>query len=181
MKVPLLSVVSYLVFASLVNAVFSSQASLPTCKASVNTSLAPAALNNASLVRTSVIPISSKTAIAEVPLSSHLLNPTKKLDIAPAASSLNACLNSSELIPATLAKSEAEKRALALQIKNAESDMNKQENEWSNEDKKADLKAEIEAIKEKADLEKEALKAQIDSIKEEADFLFAAHIDFLML
>ena len=66
-------------------------------------------------------------------------------------------------------KSEAEKRALALQIKNAESDMNKQENEWSNDDKKADLKAEIEAIKEKADLEKEALKAQIDSIKEEAD------------
>lgn len=66
-------------------------------------------------------------------------------------------------------KSEAEKRALALQIKNAESDMNKQENEWSNDDKKADLKSEIEAIKEKADLEKEALKAQIDSIKEESD------------
>ena len=101
----LLFVVSYLLFASSVRAVFSFQASFPVCIAEVNTSLAFADLNNASRVLVSVIPISSRTLIAESVSPPHCESPVINASSAPVASSLNNVENSSTLIPATLAQS----------------------------------------------------------------------------
>ena len=89
--------------ASLVSATFSSQAAVPSSSASVKVSEAPAALRSMSRIRISVIPISSRTAMALFPLASLSDSPLIKLAMAPAASVWNACLNSEALIPATFA------------------------------------------------------------------------------
>ena len=102
LKIPSLdSSVLYRSSASCVSAVFSLQAFVPIDNALVNTSLAPDALSNASRIRISDSPISSKVLIADPPFLFMLSSPLIKLMIALAASSSNAFLNSSALIPAT--------------------------------------------------------------------------------
>ena len=99
------AVVSYRLFASLVNAVFSSQAFFPVSIADVNTSLAFADLSNASRILVSVMPISFKTLIAESLSPPHFERPSMNASSAPVASSLNLLENSLVLIPATSAQS----------------------------------------------------------------------------
>ena len=84
---------------------FSPHALVPRSTALLNTSLAPAARSKLSRRRTSVIPISSKTAIADCPCSFVFPSPSINLIIAPEASSLKALENCSADIPATSAKS----------------------------------------------------------------------------
>ena len=104
LKIPNLdSRVLYRSSASCVSAVFSLQALVPIDSALLNTSLAPDALNSASRIRISDSPISSSVLIADPPFLFILSSPLIKLMIALAASSSNAFLNSSALIPATSA------------------------------------------------------------------------------
>ena len=93
--------VVYLCVASFARALPSSKASFEICCALSNRSAAPAALRSEALRVISVIPMSSSTLMALVPLSSEAASPWTKAAIAPAASSWKACLNSAEDIPAT--------------------------------------------------------------------------------
>ena len=97
------SVVLYRCSASVAKATFSSQASVPSLMDSANRSPAPAALKRASLIRTSVIPISSSTLMALIPCSSVRCKPLMKAMRAPAAFSRNCRTNCSALMPATAA------------------------------------------------------------------------------
>ncbi len=99
------SVVSYLLFASLVKAVFSFHAELPFSIALLNKFPAFAALNKESRNLVSVRPISVNIEIALSPFSSAFPNPCIKAIIAPAASSFHAFWNSSADLPEIAAKS----------------------------------------------------------------------------
>ena len=95
--------VSYLLFASFVRALFSVHAVLPSSSALFNKSPDPASLNIVSLNRTSLMPISSNTAIVVFPFFSDSPSPFINAEIAELASSLKAFENSLLLIPATSA------------------------------------------------------------------------------
>ena len=62
--------------------------------------------------------------------------------------------------------SEADKRAYALKIKNAQAELANKQSEWEKEDKKARLQEEIEEVEEKASAKKEALKEEYEATKE---------------
>lgn len=62
--------------------------------------------------------------------------------------------------------SQADKRAYALKIKNAEAELASKENEWEREDKKAKLQEEIAEVEEKTNAKKEALKEEYEATKE---------------
>ena len=62
--------------------------------------------------------------------------------------------------------SEADKRAYALKIKNAQAELANKQSEWEKEDKKARLQEEIEEVEEKASAKKEALKEEYETTKE---------------
>ncbi len=97
------SVVSYRLLASSVNALFSLKAVLDISTASENNSLALPARNKESRKRTSDIPSSSNNSIAVVPFSSAEPKPSINAPRAPTASSSNAFLNCSPVIPAIAA------------------------------------------------------------------------------
>ena len=99
------SVVSYLLSASNVKALFSFQALFPKSIALLIISLAFAERNKASLNLVSVIPISSSILIALFPRSPLFERPSTNFIIAVVASSSKAFLNSFVVIPATEAKS----------------------------------------------------------------------------
>ncbi|WP_317096280.1 hypothetical protein, partial [Clostridium neonatale] len=62
--------------------------------------------------------------------------------------------------------SEADKRAYALKIKNAQAELANKQSEWEKEDKKARLQEEIEEVEEKASAKKKALKEEYEATKE---------------
>ena len=101
----LLAIVAYLCSASFARALFSSHAVVPISKDWLSKSPAPAALSKVSLSLISVIPKLSTTARVDLPSLSVSFKPEINATIAPAASSLNALANCSEVISATVAKS----------------------------------------------------------------------------
>lgn len=62
--------------------------------------------------------------------------------------------------------SQADKKAYALKIKNAQAELANKENEWEREDKKAKLQEEIAQVEEKTNARKEALKEEYEATKE---------------
>jgi hypothetical protein len=62
-------------------------------------------------------------------------------------------------------KSQADKDAIALQIKNAQKELNSKENTWNIEDQKAQLEEEKTLLSEKAEAQKTTLKDEYDNQK----------------